>query len=126
MALVPSLICGQASRQVSGYQVKAACLLNFIKFLAWPAAAFADANTPLAICILGSDPFGGALDQLVEGEEANGRKLVVSRIQQPPAPKLCQELFINSQKDVPGIIDAAGPGVLTVGNNDSFLVPGHH
>lgn len=124
VALVPSLICGQAPRKVSEYQVKAAFLLNFTKFVEWPAAAFAAANSPLAICILGDDPFGEVLDQLVEGEEVNGRKLVAHRIQQPPAPKACQELFVNSEKDVPGIIAAAGPGVLTVGDGDSFLRDG--
>jgi hypothetical protein len=124
MALVPSLICGQAPQQASEYQVKAAFLLNFTKFVAWPAAAFADANSPLAICILGNDPFGSVLDQLVEGEEVNGKKLVVRRIQQPPAPKVCQELFINSQKDVPAIIAELGPGVLTVGDRDGFLREG--
>ena len=125
VALVPSLISGQAPQQASEYQVKAAFLLNFTKFVIWLDAAFADANSPLAICILGDDPFDGVLDQLVEGEEVNGRKLLVRHIQQPPAPKLCQELFISSrQKDVPAIIAAAGPGVLTVGDRDGFLREG--
>ena len=35
------------------YQVKAAFLLNFTKFVEWPAAAFAAADSPIAICILG-------------------------------------------------------------------------
>jgi hypothetical protein len=123
-ALAPFLICAQVPPQASEYQVKAAFLLNFTKFVTWPAAAFPDANSPLTICILGEDPFDGALDQLVEGEEVNGRKLLVRRIQQPPAPKTCQELFINSQKDVPRIIAAAGPGILTVGDRDGFLREG--
>ncbi|MGH9611632.1 MAG: YfiR family protein, partial [Bryobacteraceae bacterium] len=62
------------------YQVKAAFLLNFTKFVEWPAAAFAASDSPIAICVLGDDPFGGALDQIVEGEVVNGRKLVIQRV----------------------------------------------
>lgn len=47
------------------YQVKAAFLLNFTKFVQWPASAFADENSPVAICILGEDPFGNTLDEMV-------------------------------------------------------------
>jgi hypothetical protein len=34
------------------YQVKAAFLLNFTKFVEWPASAFAQEHSPLTICIL--------------------------------------------------------------------------
>ena len=55
------------------YQVKAAFLLNFTKFVQWPASAFADEHSPLAICILGEDPFGNTLTEIVKGETVNGR-----------------------------------------------------
>ena len=65
-------------------QVKAAFLLNFTKFVQWPALAFADEHAPLAICILGADPFGNTLDEMVKGEAVNGRELVVQRIGRQP------------------------------------------
>ena len=107
------------------YQVKAAFLLNFTKFVEWPAAAFAAPDSPVAICVLGDDPFGGALDQMVQGEVVNGRKLIVQRITHAPLPKTCQVLFIGkSEKDVPNTLAAVGPGVLTVGEGESFLRDG--
>src|SRR5437016_2410938 len=70
------------------YEVKAAFLLNFTKFTEWPPSAFADAQAPLAICLLGNDPFGHGLDDAVQGETVNGRQLAIRRISQPPAPHM--------------------------------------
>src|ERR1700704_5980613 len=54
------------------YQVKAAFLLNFTKFVEWPASAFASADSPIAICVWGDDPFGKILDQIVAEEVVDG------------------------------------------------------
>ena len=62
------------------YQVKAAFLLNFTKFVQWPATAFAAADSPIAICVWGNDPFGKVLDEIVAEEVVDGRKVVVRRI----------------------------------------------
>lgn len=111
--------------QAAAYEVKAAFLLNFTKFVEWPATAFEDAHSPLAICILGDDPFGSALDDLVQGESVNGRKLVVERIRRAPRPKSCQVLFLNkTEKDVSTILSSLGSGVLTVGDGEGFVREG--
>jgi hypothetical protein len=107
------------------YQVKAAFLLNFAKFVEWPSSAFADSDSPVAICILGKDPFGRTIDDLVQGEEANGRKLIVRRMIQLPAPQSCQVVFIEaSAKDLAKTLSGLGRGVLTVGEGGSFLRDG--
>jgi hypothetical protein len=104
------------------YQVKAAFLLNFTKFAEWPAAAFAAPDSPIAICILGDDPFGGALDQMVAGEVVNRRKVATLRIKRAPPPKSCQVLFAGgSENDLPKILPGLGPGVLTVGEGETFM-----
>lgn len=107
------------------YQVKAAFLLNFAKFVEWPSSAFADADSPVAICILGKDPFGRTIDDLVQGEVANGRKLMVRRTSQLPPPQACQVVFAEaSTKDVAKTLNGLGRGVLTVGEGGSFLRDG--
>ncbi len=104
------------------YQVKAAYLLNFTKFVEWPPAS---AETPLEICILGKDPFGHALDQIVEGETVGSQKVTVERIAQLPAPPSCKVIFVgDGEKDVPKILSAVAPGVLTVGDGDRFIKEG--
>src|SRR3954451_11029693 len=92
-------------QQALEYQVKAAFLLNFTKFVDWPPVAFEDSRSPIAICLIGNDPFGSVLNKLVEGEVVNGRNVIVQRIRRPPAPKSCQVLFVGaSEKEVPRIL----------------------
>jgi hypothetical protein len=74
------------------YHVKAAFLLNFTKFVEWPASSFSSPETPITICILGNDPFGPVLDQMIEGETASGRRLAVVRVRLP-VPPACRVLF---------------------------------
>jgi hypothetical protein len=105
------------------YQVKAAFLLNFTKFVEWPPENSGDAPSPITICIAGDATIGPVLDQMVEGESVGGRKIVV---QKPPQdlPK-CQILFIGkAEKDVPKLLAGLGRNVLTVGEADGFLAEG--
>ena len=60
------------------YQVKAAFLYNFIKFVDWPAEETADANSPIIIGILGEDPFGDAFVP-VKDTHIKSRKVNVER-----------------------------------------------
>jgi hypothetical protein len=108
----------------SEYQVKAAFLLNFTKFVEWPAAAFASPDAPLSICILGEDPFGETLDKTVEGEATNGHKIIVQRIRHVSHPS-CHVIFVvREEKETAKALASIRPGVLTVGDGDGFLREG--
>src|SRR5262245_65853218 len=98
---------GQTSKE---YQIKAAFLFNFAQFVEWPAAAFADPNTPISIGVLGDDPFGPVLDQTVQGETINHRKLIIQRSQRVADLKGCHLVFISkSEKSrLPDIFDSLG------------------
>jgi len=122
LGLVPPFSSHAADRTLE-YQVKAAFLLNFTKFVEWPAAAFEGPASPINICIFGDDPFGGALDRMLGGEDVNGRSLTVGRITRTPGLKTCQVLFLpDSEKEGLKMLPGLGP-VLTVGEEESFL---HH
>ncbi len=73
------------------YKLKAVFLLNFAKFVTWPAAAFADSSAPIQICVIGEDPFGDTLDQVVQGEVVQGHTLSVQR---PTAGSKLQDCHI--------------------------------
>jgi YfiR/HmsC-like len=134
--LVVWLLCGFAAHsrgQTAGqavdspleYQVKAAFLLNFAKFVEWPAAASGGVDSPLVICVWGKDPFGHVLDEIVQGETINGRRMTIQRPGEPSGLQACQVVFIGqSEKEIPKILGGIGRGVLTVGEGDEFLMEG--
>lgn len=61
------------------YSAKAAFLYNLVKYTDWPSRAFPEPDAPIVIGLLGSDPFGGVLDRIVEGRVINGRPIVIRR-----------------------------------------------
>ncbi len=105
------------------YEIEAAFLFNFTKFVEWPSTAFASANAPFTICILGDDPFGRTLDDIVQGESVNGHKIAVERIQ-TDQQKSCQVLYISNSKAAPASLSTAGSAVLTVGDGPDFTHQG--
>src|ERR1041385_8325805 len=64
-------LVARAEPAYTEYQVKALFLFNFAKYVDWPAEAFADANAPLVIGIVGQDRFKDSLKQAVEGKTVN-------------------------------------------------------
>jgi hypothetical protein len=112
-----------ARRTVTEYEVKAAFLLNFAKFVEWPPVEESRAKSPFSICIFGDDPFGKALDQIVEGEFIDNRPLVVQRLRR--SPEHCEVVFVSaSERNIPTILNQVGSGVLTVGESPDFLSDG--
>ena len=84
----------------SEYGVKAVYLYNFGKFVQWPAgsAATAPAST-FAICVLGDDPFGESLANVVKGENINGLPLSTAHIDRVDDAAKCRILFISSSEE---------------------------
>jgi len=80
------------------YEVKAAYLYNFGKFVEWPAKVTA-ASEFFSICVLGEDPFGSTFDATIAGESINGKKVVVKRITKPQDAVSCRILFISSSEE---------------------------
>jgi YfiR/HmsC-like len=102
------------------YQMKAAYLYNFAKFVDWPEAVLPKTNSPLVIGVLGEDPFDGYLDGTVQNKKIDGHPLEVRRFKTPVEAKASQVLFICSseKKRWPEISTVlAGAHVLTVGEN---------
>jgi hypothetical protein len=107
------------------YQVKAAFLFNFLKFVDWPGAP---ADSPWVIGILGRDPFGGVLEQTVRGKTVNGRAVEVRHYGRLADVKECNILFIG-RADFERVVTPTQPflqqpGLLTVGEAPGFLKSG--
>jgi hypothetical protein len=107
------------------YQLKAAFLYNFTKFVEWPPEQFANETSPIVIAVLGANPFGNEITDLVKNRSVKGRPIIVR--------------FIDSASEIPGahiVFVSAGaesrlpepflgqPGVLTVGETSEFAARG--
>lgn len=80
------------------FQVKAVFLYHFAQFVEWPAHAFENPESPLVIGVLGLDPFGSFLDELVRGEKVNGREIVVERYRWVGEIDRCHILFVSGSE----------------------------
>lgn len=106
------------------YQVKAALIYNFAKFVEWPSLRAA--SEPIVIGILGEDPFGQDFEAVTKNKTANGRPVVIKRFANLQSLTPCHILFIgNDQRATLGkVLAAAGNGLLTVGEMDHFAEDG--
>jgi len=119
--------CSWAQRpKPSDYQVKAAYLYNFGRFVEWPKVATAKSG-PFTVCVLGADPFGSTLDATMAGETIGGRNVVARRISTPEESVNCEILFLSTaeagrlNKIMDGLDKAA---VLTVSDIPQFAQRG--
>ena len=116
-----------AGGQVDEYRVKAAFLYNFAKFVEWPAQSFNGAGDPLTICVLGENPFGRGLVEIVRGQVAGGRRLAVRQVADVRQAGGCHILFVSSSERSRSrsILETLNPaGVLTVGESEGFAAEG--
>ena len=126
-ALLAALVaCSHPARAQASpeYKLKAAYLFNFAKFVDWPSNTFAEATTPIVIGVLGEDPFGTVLEEIVQGRTINGRPLTIQRARRLEELKTCQLLFISrsEQQRLKNILTQLGERpVLTVSDADNFL-----
>jgi hypothetical protein len=80
------------------YQVKAAFLFNFTKFVEWPATAFADPRAPIVLGVLGEDPFGRSLNLIVDGQFVRGRGITIRNYHFGDDLRGCQVLYVSASE----------------------------
>ena len=117
----------QAANAPGEYEVKAAMLFNFAKFVAWPEASFGAASDPFAIGIVGNDPFGPELERVLAGKSIGGRAIVIRRWRNAGDRGPCQLLFVSAseQDHLQSILDnLREQPVLTVGDLPGFAARG--
>jgi hypothetical protein len=69
-----------AAEAMSEYQLKAAFLVNFGKFIDWPEPGFSSGTVPFVIGVVGDDPFGDDLDEAIKGKQIGAHPIVARRI----------------------------------------------
>lgn len=95
LLVATSSVCAQSTKPTD-YQVKAAYLYNFGRFVEWPANIAAAKGDAFTVCVLGQDPFGKTLDAILAGETIGGKSVIARRISTPEESAHCQILFMSA------------------------------
>jgi hypothetical protein len=109
--------------QPSEYEIKGAFLYNFAKFVTWPAEKLSAPDSPIVIGILGDDPFGSVIDEIVEGKPIDGRPIRVTRFKKTSEATGVHILFVSTTDPaaLAQTMKLLSPwGVLTVGEGEGF------
>jgi len=120
----------QAQNLPTEYELKAAFLYNFAKFVEWPPAKSPPDDGRFLVGVLGDDPFGPDLEKIISGKQVNGRPVTIVRSRNEKQLAECHILFISvsERRRIGQILEALrGSHVLTVSEIDRFCpapVPG--
>jgi hypothetical protein len=113
-----------SAQKPTEYDVKAAYLFNFGKFLRQPDTLDPARQTSFDICVLGRNDFGGTLERLTANERLNGLPERVVKVPNAAAARSCAILFISSSESDrinQDVADLANAPVLTVSDMPHFL-----
>lgn len=127
--LLPALllfgVCGVRAGDASlEYQVKAAFLLNFLKFVEWPqdGAQSVKPGAPLVVGVYGDNPFGSELANSFSGKVVDGHPVQLRFCNTEDEAGQCHLLFVgNGRKLTPLLENMQSKNVLTVGESGDFL-----
>src|ERR1700722_401055 len=117
----PGFECPAQDSAATEYQIKAAFIFNFVKFVEWPPQAFAKETSPIVIGVLGVNVFGDNLEQALRNKSIHHRPLQYQEFHSVAEVTNCQVLFIgvSEKKRYAKILGALrGMSVLTVSESD--------
>ena len=121
--LIPLALAQKADE----YQVKGAFVFNFAKFVEWPPNSYRDRGSPLAICIVGDDPFSSVLLGQLRTRTVGGHPVEVRELKSNDTLSVCQMVFVpvTEKNHVATIVrNLKGSSTLTVGETEGFAEQG--
>ncbi|MDW8286548.1 MAG: YfiR family protein [Flammeovirgaceae bacterium] len=112
-----------AHAQYSEYEIKGTMIFNFAKFITWPEKVF-DKDNKIVLGILGDDPFGEIIDNIVKGRMVKGKSWEVRRGKTVDELRSCHIIFIGkgNEESIATILEEIyskrqRASVLTIGDN---------
>jgi hypothetical protein len=109
------------------YQVKAAYLAGFTKFVVWPEDPPSTGDPDFTVGVVGEDPFGSALNEAFAGATMDGRKIAIQHFRWDQDVRRCQMIFIpqSEKKHLKTILaNVKDAGILTVSDITNFSSAG--
>lgn len=115
------------AQRATEYEVKAAFLYNFARFVTWPDSAFAQANSPLVIGVFGSNPIGTTLEKTVQGKSIQDHPFIIEQFHSLEDIKTCHILFISptERSQLNTLLDhVKNKPILTISEQNNFCQMG--
>lgn len=116
------------AQEIEAYELQAAFLYHFTKFVSWPADSFDGPREPFSICLVGGDErLRDFLEELTEDESVEGRRIEVRRHARVRETDGCQIVYVPASHDpgdLPQVLGERHDRVLTVGEGERFLAAG--
>ncbi len=119
------------------YNVKAAFLYSFGRYVEWPKEAFAERSGAFVIGVCGEDPFGQILDRIAQSKTIQGRHIIIQRMATIEELQPCHILFvsrsiplaqqiaiINKMRDKWTLLVGEVPGFAERGGGINFFLEG--
>lgn len=109
------------------YQVKSLFVLNFMRFVEWPADTFPDASAPFVVGTVGDNPFGPLLRDAMRNQQVRGRQLLVKELGPHDNLAQCHLLFISrsERERLDGILSSLRSSpTLTISELEQFCQDG--
>lgn len=130
-AVFGSLVTAAQTQTADEYQVKAAYMYNFSKFVEWPAQVFDSPTQPIVFCVLGQTPLSPPLRGMLSGKVVERRPLVFRQLSDSTLAGKCQVLFLgspdknqNKEQMLQTLDQIKSLPVLTVGDTEDFTKQG--
>jgi YfiR/HmsC-like len=136
-------VCGQSPETQDAvnpqyeYNIKAAFLYSFGRYVEWPKEAFAERSGAFVIGVCGEDPFGQALDRIAQAKTIQGRRIIIQRMATIEELQPCHILFVsrlitpeqqtaiyNKLRDKWTLLVGESPGFAVRGGGINFFLEG--
>jgi hypothetical protein len=119
------------------YNVKAAFLYSFGRYVEWPKDAFAERSGAFVIGVCGEDAFGQVLDRIAQSKTIQGRRIIIQKMATIEELQPCHILFvsrsiptpqqttiINKMRDNATLLVGEVPGFAERGGGVNFFLEG--
>lgn len=109
------------------YQVKAAFFYHFARFIEWPAEKFHSDSESFRVCLVGKNPFQGALRKVLSDKTVHGRPFELLTNVSDSTLGQCHMVFVGQVADdrSQAVIQVLqGKGVLMIGEHAGFIHQG--
>ncbi len=125
-AVTSRVSAAYAEEEQPEFVVKTAFIYNFLKFTQWPNGTLAKPDSPIVVCTIGTDPYGGALNVLTS-KHIDGHPITLERSVPANALDKCNAIIVSGQSSSQ-VLAAIEPfktrPVLTIGDSPDFTGSG--